>query len=284
MFQHFVGRVFIFHPPPQEDLPFVDIPIYTQDEGTPASLLIQLAAGDLSERSKARISDFVQQDVLPVEVLRRNSGVDPQAQIDLAEHLLGYSRAAATIAFWKSMPDWKQLTWACEMIWRFLTTGRGRSGVFSAKQLAFKVRTLMRSQTVRQRIEAELQPGQYAAESADDAVERVFEFDRNWAAFELPRLMMALSRIQEAIFLPRFGTAGNYSYFATRVETLFKNPLTAALEEYGLPGQVTEKIQIQRKLDPDIDRALETIRALDAGTLHLTPFEAELFQDVQSQV
>jgi replicative superfamily II helicase len=36
MFEHFVGNVYLFHPEPQEDLPFVDIPVFTQDEKYPA--------------------------------------------------------------------------------------------------------------------------------------------------------------------------------------------------------------------------------------------------------
>ncbi len=34
MFEHFVGRVYIFDDEPQQELPFVDFPLYTQDETT----------------------------------------------------------------------------------------------------------------------------------------------------------------------------------------------------------------------------------------------------------
>src|SRR5439155_22674093 len=42
MFEHFVGRVFLFNDPPQEEFPFVDIPAFTQSASTAESLLIQL--------------------------------------------------------------------------------------------------------------------------------------------------------------------------------------------------------------------------------------------------
>src|SRR5260370_26736350 len=42
MFHHFVGRVFLFHEPPTEQLPFVDFPVFTQGADTPESILIQL--------------------------------------------------------------------------------------------------------------------------------------------------------------------------------------------------------------------------------------------------
>ena len=49
MFQHFIGHVYIFNAPPQEELPFVDFPFYSQGENVPESLLIQLDKDDLKE-------------------------------------------------------------------------------------------------------------------------------------------------------------------------------------------------------------------------------------------
>ena len=286
MFHHFIGRVYVFHPPPQEDLPFVDLPVYTQDAATPESLLIQLAEEDLSGPSRSRIHDVMVQKIVPIDVLRQNAGVDPRAQVKLAEHLLGFDRSSAQIAAWNQLPTWKQLLWACEMIWGFLRDGRGRSGVYSAKQLAFKVRTLMQFTDIKMRINAELeqQNPRYRAESADEAVERVFEFDRNWASFELPRLLMTLSRIQETVFLPRFGFAGDYRYFASRVEALFRSRVVGALEEYGLPVQLADKLQTYIMLGDDIDESLSAVRSLNPKDMPLTLFERELLTDVQAEM
>ncbi|MFN7888190.1 MAG: DEAD/DEAH box helicase [Betaproteobacteria bacterium] len=285
MFHHFVGRVFLFHPPPQADLPFVDMPVFTQDESTPESLLVQLAEEDLLPRSKARLDDVFAQTVLPVEVLRQNIGIDPRAQIQLAERLCQFNQASASVADWNQLPKWDQLLWACEMVWKYFV-GRGRSGVFSAKQLAFKTSALMRGDDIPKRVKAELdQPNaQFRARSADEAVERVFEFDRNWASFELPRLLMALSRIQEAIFRPRFGFAGDYSYFAARVETLFRTRAICALEEYGIPVQLSDKLSKRVDLGDDIDAALYALRAMDVSMFDLSSFEREVLDDVRSQL
>ena len=220
MFQHFIGKVYVFHTPPQQTLPFVDFPLYSQNEATPEGLLIQLDEEDLTARSYDRISDIYEQETLPVAVLKKNGGVDPRAQLALAEHLEELPRNVVDLLIWNQLPDWKQLIFACELIWEYLTSGRARSGVFSAKQLAFKLNVLLRTPDVRKRIEAELAPGQYAAETPDEAVERVFEFDRNWAGFEFPRLLMALSTIQGYVFKKKYGVCGDYSFFANRVETL----------------------------------------------------------------
>lgn len=285
MFHHFVGRVFLFHPPPQADLPFVDMPVFTQDEATPESLLVQLADEDLLPKSKVRLEDVFAQTVLPVEILRQNVGIDPRAQIRLAERLTQFNQASAMIANWNQLPKWNQLLWACEMAWEHLVD-RGRSGVFSGKQLAFKTFALMRGDNIPARVRAELeQPDpRFRASSPDEAVERVFEFDRNWASFELPRLLMALSKIQAAVFRPRFGFAGNYSYFAARVETLFKTKAICALEEYGIPVQLSDRLSKLVNLGDDIDASLQAIRSMDLSKFDLSDFELEVLDDVRSQL
>jgi len=285
MFHHFVGRVFLFHPPPQAELPFVDMPVFTQDESTPESLLVQIADEDLLPRSRKRLEDVFAQTVLPVEVLRQNAGIDPRAQIRLAEKLIQFNRASATIANWNQLPTWNQLLWACEMVWEHLVD-RGRSGVFSGKQLAFKTFALMRGDDIPARVKAELEQAnrRFRAGSPDEAVERVFEFDRNWASFELPRLLVALSRIQAAIFRPRFGFAGDYTYFAVRVEAVFKTKAICALEEYGIPVQLSDKLSKRVKLGDDIDASLQAIRAMDLSKFDLSDFEREVLGDVRSQL
>lgn len=65
MFQHFVGRVYLFAEPPQEQLPFVDFPFFSQSPTTPTSLLVQMDPPDLTQSSQDRVRDYVQGRVLP---------------------------------------------------------------------------------------------------------------------------------------------------------------------------------------------------------------------------
>ena len=281
MFQHFVGRVFVFHQPPQEELPFVDFPLFTQDASTPDSLLIQLDEEDLKPASLERLSNVFRQDVLPIELIKANSGLDPASQVQLAEYLSSIGMDQAKSLLWTGIPSWEEVNAASVLVWDFLTSRRPRSGVFSGKQLAFKIYALMHEQNVRVRVEAELEPGQYQAKSADEAVERVLEFDRNWASFEIPRLFMALSKIQEYVFKERFGRAGDYSFFSARAEALFRNPVAVALEEYGLPMQITDKIAKIIPLSDEIDAAICEIKMLPPEGMGLLAFEEDLLRQAQ---
>lgn len=284
MIHHFIGKVYVFHQPPQEELPFVDFPVYTQDQNTPESLLIQIDDEDLTKASKDRLTEVYEQNILPIEIIKKNSGIDPKSQVALAEILSGLNKAQATNLAWSGIPSFDQIYLTFRLLWKHILGNRGRSGVYSSKHLAYKTIALIKNQHTRSRVEAELGEGQYQAKTADEAVERVLEFDRNWAGFELPRALMAMSFIQEYIFSNKFGIKGDYSFFALRLESLFRNPVSIALEEYGLPIQVMDKIESTIKLSDEIDYTIEMIKMLPADKLGLSDFEKELFIDTQSHL
>jgi hypothetical protein len=57
--------------------------------------------------------------------------------------------------------------------------------------------------------------------------------------------------------------AGNYEYFAGQIENWFMDPAIMALDEYGIPIQVGEKIQGLLNPQGDLDVALARLRSLD---------------------
>jgi len=283
MFQHFVGRVYLFHDPPPEGLPFVDFPLFSQSASAPDSLLMQLDPSDLLPAADDRMRPFRDQDTLPIKVLQENSSIDPESQLSLARDLLGADMQRLWLLTWNGVPRGPALREVCSLAWTHLipSSKKNKGGVHSSAQLAAKLWRLYHSPSPRQRIQDELIPGQYAAKTPDEAVERVLEFDRTWAGFEFPRYLMAVSRIQKAI-LPRRGMSpGDYSHFASMAESLFLSPVIAALDEYGVPAQIGERIaKVLRAVD-DLDVALARFGELDVTRLKLDPFEAEIVLDAQ---
>ena len=283
MFEHFVGQIFLFHPPPQEDLPFVDFPTITQGDEVPNSLLVQIESDDLTDRAKERLSEVFNQEILPLNIIRQNSTLDPTMQIDLANEISRYSRSEAENLWWSSMPTYEQLEFATTLMWRFFVR-KSKNEVYSARQLAWKVWNLYQTPNIRTRILEELGPGKYKTRLVDEAVDKVFIFDRNWASFEFPRLLIALSRIQGHVFNLKFRRTGNFSFFAAKVEQLFRNPALIALEEYGLPLQVGEKISQYVELSEDIDVAISRISEINISDLMLNDFELEVLEYVQKNL
>jgi hypothetical protein len=281
MGQHFIGHVFLFHEPPQQSLPFVDFPTLTQPSTTPTSLLVQMDEDDLKASAQQRVQEYFDEADLSLPIVRENSGIDPAHQVELARFIRENAVRLWPSLRWESTPNGRQMKVACELIWKFLVRKGRLHGVSSGSQLSFRTFQLLIKRSVSIRVREEL-TGNFAAKTVDDAVERILEFDRNWASFDLPRLLMALSRIQAFVLGNLNLPFGDYRAFASRLECLFTNPVVAALDEYGIPIQLGQKLQQLLGTADNLDLALTNLQAIDPTTLKtLSPFERDLIANAQ---
>lgn len=283
MFQHFVGRVFIFYDPPQSDLPLVDVPAFSQD--APPTLLMQIDENDLTEKSQSKLFRYKNQDLLAYETLRANVGVDPDAQLALAETISSNLREFHPLLNWSYYPDTNQLRTICKLIWdHFRGLELGNRSVWTPAQLSFLVSMLSARRTTRELIQSQIEflRGRSAEVDIDDVVQRILDFLRLWANHHFPRLLRALDRIQRDIFTSNGLSAGNYETFATSVENFFLDPTTVALDEYGIPIELARKIESRLNPEGSIDTALTRLKSLDPTQLGLSRFEIELIKDTQA--
>lgn len=276
MFHHFVGKVFVFNDPPQTNLPFVDIPLYSQGESAAPELLLQLEEADLTAGSHKRLEPIMQQDLIASEILRANASFDPFEQLKLAEKLMQVPATQIPLLQWASYPTGQQLKFVCDLIWDLLFSNHQMKwGVASGRQLVCRIEGLRHAPSIRALIDAEIKP----ARPASEAVESVLEFVRRWAMFTFPRALTTVDSIQKAILRRREFQPGNYAAFATAVENLFIDPALAVLDEYGVP------LETARKLDPilapegNLDSCIERLRALDLDELDFDPFEVQMLKN-----
>ncbi len=276
MFQHFVGDVYLFHDPPQEGLPLIDIPALTQPDDAPDSLLLQLDEEDLREHSRDRLRRYEDQDDLAIGVMRANVGIDPELQLELARHIAANLKRYYGRMNWAGNPTWEQVSLACQLIWERLNGSRhGAGSVRSHKQLATLINRLRNRPSTRELILDRLA----YREGVDEAVSGVLDFLRLWANIGFPRLLRAVDRIQRYVFARAGLTPGDYEAYASQVESLFREPTLIALDEYGIPFQLA--LKLAPKLQPldDLDQVLVRLRGLSLDDLGLLPFEREVLED-----
>jgi hypothetical protein len=279
MFQHFVGHVYIFHAPPADELPFIDIPAFTQPDDAPDSLLMQLDEQDLRPAARERLAKLSRDGELDLETLRMGKGIDPAAQIELAHEIRSNLGRYWPLLNWTAFPTWGQLQSVCNLIWDFLVRdARMRAGVVSGNQLAFRVNQLRQQGGASSLIKAALLQ-RPPDKTADDVVEEAIDFLRSWANFHFPRYLMAVDRIQRAVFSKAGRRPGNFSFFAAQVENWFIDPAIMALDEYGIPIQVGQKLAALLRPDGDLDLVLGRLKQLKVNQLPLTDFERSLLEE-----
>ena len=283
MFKHFVGYVYVLHSPPQPELPFVDVPAITQPEDTPESLLIQLDDRDLSEHSREKLKHLHTQNYLPVEVIRANSGIDPLQQVKLAEEISRNLGKYHPQLAWVGFPLSSQLRAVSELIFDYLMNRQGRDDIYSASQLHFKISRYSQLKEIPKLVETELQ-NNMGVNNPSEAVESALKFLRRWCEYNFPRYLSALDAIQRSVFEKAGYKPGNYAVYSASVKNLFMPPSATILEEYGLPYQVTMKIEDSIGLGDNVDQILSNLKKTDARLLNLTRFESEMLDDTLANI
>src|SRR5260370_11642325 len=231
---------------------------------------MQIDDEDLTSRSKKRLEAFLNQEFPDYETLRKNVGIDPQGQIEIAKEIRNNLRKYAPILQWRGMPRYQQIYAICELLWRpFHCSRLGGGSAVSPRQLGFKLIELQKKPTTR----ALIQQAFAYLQDADEAVKQVLDFLKLWANFHFPQFLRALDRIQKDVFRRAGMASGDYDVYASKVENRFVDPALIALEEYGIPLAVA--LKLRRYLGPyeNLDGILENLRRLPIEKTNLSGFE-----------
>ena len=274
MWQHYVGHVYLFNSPPNRELEFVDVPVFTQNGNAPDALLVQLEQGDLSDDSKERMNQIWKQAVLTPETIRQNVGIDPQGQIELGKEIEARLQELTPLLSWTGQPTYDQTKEVFDLAWRHFKVKAGAS-VFSASQLTLLVNRYRKNPDYAAQLSAAI--AGKTGDEADDALESFLEFVRQWLSFKAPRLVSAVGRIQSDVLLRHGIRPGNYLYFCSQLESLFMNPVVTALEEYGVPIQIASRLVTKLGNPNKLDDALAELASRRSNEFTgLTAFEQAL--------
>ena len=89
----------------------------------------------------------------------------------------------------------------------------------------------------------------------------------------------AVDKIQREVFTRNGIKPGNYAYFCSQLESLFMNPVVTALEEYGVPIQLAQKILPRLGDSKTLDDALNLLLKVRANSFQeLSGFEMDLLR------
>jgi hypothetical protein len=288
MFRHFVGNIYVFEAPPEEDLPFVDVPAINPNNNTPSSLLINLLPEDIPSSLKPKVDALLNQDTLSVDILKRHSSIEPEFLLKTADYLLGKSTIKLGAFVWSARPQYDDIRLTSEIIWNQL------GGASSARQSAMKTASMMtlwiwKLYTSRNvpRFRNEMISNQISRNTPpDDAVENVLAFLRGWASFNYPKYLIALNDIVNHVLRIKGLRPCNYMVFAMTIEHLFQPTSFSSLEEYGLPSELSEKL-LNRNLfnrDDSLDVVVNNLRNRELGQFVDTMFEKRVIEDFQKGI
>ncbi|MDP2850543.1 MAG: DEAD/DEAH box helicase [Sulfuricurvum sp.] len=285
MFKHFIGHVYVFDKPPVAELPFVDIPAFNPTDTTPNSLLLQMDKQSLPDKLIKRLDKLLIDNILPLELLQVHSGIEPEYLIDTAKKLLLMNPREIAIFAWSGNPDYDELDATSYIIWNELNGAQSakRAGLRSEKMMTFWINDLYKKRNVSKFQKIRINNLINGGAKPDDAVEDVLSFLRNWASFSYPKYLVALNDVVKVILAKKGIKACDYIPFAGAIEHLFQPQSFLALEEYGLPLELSEKLVKSKVIhrEDDLGKVLNVLRKVSLKEYGGNVFESRMLEDFQ---
>lgn len=248
MNNYFIGNVYRFEKKPDQLELDVDIPIFSQDDA-PLEILINLDQEELKQTSKDRLLQFDEFDEEFKEILRRNSSLPLEGQIniyrEIENNLIEYNDKLN----W-TFPNYENLKVVLKLCWdNLLKKGDNKAGIRSSDQLTVLTVKYSNYKSVKGIID-ELIKEEYWINEIPNELDRInfmsyyaLNITRHWFDYKLPKWISVVNDIQHYVFSKNGLPFGNYTFYASQLENGFLPKNLAALLEYDIPHSAILKIQ-----------------------------------------
>lgn len=273
LMEHCVGKIINLKQPPEPNQLVVDIPAYTQNP-IDDEVLVNIEKDEVKPFNMDRYQHF---ESLPKElqiILKRNA-VSIHDQLELLplirEMMLDPQKRGDII--WGAPRD-KRLYYHLHAIFelvkdRFIE-GNDKNVLITTKWMASQTTSYLYSnKNIRKLVDDRISyvaiaflkkdnPDftdtqfdlqqfvrdypEAARQFADDAIETVFKFQKNWLQYKIPKWLNVVDSLQKYVAKELGIQSGDYSYIAEAIENEFIDANIRILTEYGVPSSAIRKI------------------------------------------
>ncbi|HDO1336315.1 TPA: hypothetical protein P2Q98_004595, partial [Aeromonas veronii] len=285
MNKYFIGKVFMLEASPPEEGLTVEYPIGHQDESSPMGLLMQLEPEYLTDISRGRLQDAYANPLLSPTTLIENRHIPIERQVEVAETIIRDLPNSRQLLGWKGIPEPNQVNYLCELVYCLEGGNLMDYGISSSSQLAWHINEI-RTQKNLPAYLRDAVDNRRQDHTPSEAINLRLKFIRNMVCFRLPRDIMAVNKIQDDVLAQRGIEPGDFSFFAEQLENMFLDPLLTALDEYGIPTQISTQIKNLILPSEHLNDLLAKLRALAPRIerLQLTGFEKSLMHWAVSEM
>ena len=279
MNRYFIGKVYMLEAPPLEQDLIVDYPIGLQSETSPMGLLMKLEPECLTEMSRQRLDSAYSTQLLTAATLIENRHVPVDRQLEIAKRIIRDLSWSLGMLTWKGNPEKGQLEYICSLVCDHLQTNLMDYGISSGAHLSININALRMEKDFTAYLQNAIDHRK-SGTTPSEAIGRRLKFIRNVVCFNLPRDFMVISKIQADILNQRGIEPGDFTFFAEQMENLFHDPLLTALDEYGIPTQISMRIKNAILPSENLNDLLSKLRkmATHLDRMPLSPFERNIMR------
>ncbi|WP_186458500.1 helicase-related protein [Neorhizobium alkalisoli] len=274
MMRHFVGKVYLYHEPPEEVSTVVDVPISSDPANAAEPILFAVDERDIEQEGLDRRDKITATTGLSRATIERFGSFGVQNLSELRAEIQQILATRPSFLLWSGLPDRERRDCMFDLIFRFLIQpNRLRVGARSGRQLSFYVDRLRVSKTLRSFLSFLVKRSR-SSDSAADVVEIGFEFFRG-CDFTVPTAVMACQSVLNDLLEDR---SVDWSFYATAIENCFRPSWVKALDERGIPFPFAEKLIPLVPSGASMNEVLRVVAEVRDGVraLSLDPVEQRL--------
>lgn len=281
MGRYFIGNVHCLEaiPSNKHATNEVNIAAGSQGDDVPLNLLYGVDKSILSENSLSRISTFESRSVLDFEVFSQNPKYSPQILEKVASALRMNFLESWSNLMWKGIPNRNQLSTLCEYIQILEGNSISRLHLSDNSELTTIIMQYIladnHSGFIKQKIDH--------YKNTDDissTIDWILKVLRNLLGHNIPAAVKAIGDI--LIFICKKNEISpdfDYGLLTYKLENYHLPKNYSALDEFGIPIQVVEKIALLSIFTTeDLDHILQIVKT-SADILDLTELERSFIEE-----
>lgn len=271
MNQYFTGNVYVFFEEPSQENFVIDVPSIDQEEVSD-EIIVNIPDDDL--RDKTRKEElFADLDEDLQEIIKKNL-VSVKGQINLYRFINNNKERLSNLV-WSASPNLGQLHLVLALGYKYLYNNDNERFINRQTGTALAVannplKTVILNQERFYKEQRRQTP-------LKDAIDYVLEFQRKDASFTIPKILAVVDSIQKYVFERAGMEYGDYSVFASMLESEQVSENLQFLIDYGVPSSALKKLRTVVSSDLTDSQVIHTLRNQSKILIErLLPYEYKL--------
>lgn len=260
LMEHYVGRIFNFNPTPKHDQIYIDIPFFEQN---PISdeVLININDENVLDKKSEQYKYLLSIPENEREIFSKNS-LYIRGQDSLIKRIRQDISENYELISWDSTPRYRQLEYCLGLAWDYLVKPGENVNPMTKKKIVKvtfdygvnkSIIELVKNNFVYKK-RLERYESWSDKEILDESIRDSFQILRHWFQYKIPKWLLVVNELQRFV-CSEFGLRpGNYTFYASSIESDFVRENLTILAEYGVPRSAIEKIE--KYIDKDLSQDL----------------------------
>jgi hypothetical protein len=262
MGRYFVGNVHCLEKRPEESDDDSDVVVASgvQSTDSPLNLLCGLDSDILTEDSRDRLLNFQENNLIPFEIFKKNTKYNPGLIFELTSFIQSKMNGGWGDIMWSGLPNKSQTYFLCRCLLILESKSLSRARLGNIDDLAPVITQYINSGSYGDFLKSKIEYYEHKSDISD-TIDWLLAFLRNSIGHNIPYAVSLTSQLIHSLCVTYgYKDSHDYGLIMHKMENYHLPGVYSALDEFGVPIQVVEKIVNNSFSELDLDSLLKEIK------------------------